>query len=100
MTGIDMYLSTKKLSFDAYRAIAKQVSLSEMMSPMFPEIYTVLYTITQRDLALSQVTMQDAMQISGLQEKLQILLGSYGLLSPIQEQHTTQTVIQSYPISA
>lgn len=100
MTGIDMYLSAKKLSFDAYRAISKQVTLSEMMSPMFPEIYTVLYTIAQRDPHLSSVTMQDAMQLSGLQEKLQTLLGVYGLLSPMQEQAIEQNIIPAYPISA
>ena len=101
MTGIDMYLSNKKLSFDDYRAISKQVTLSEMMLPMFPEIYTVLYTINQRDPKLSALTMEDAMYVSGLQEKLHMLLGQYGLLHITQEHKTPNPIIEnSYPISA
>jgi len=102
MTGIDMYLSDRKLSFADYRAISKQVSLSEMMLPMFPEIYTVLYTINQRDPKLSSLTMEEAMRVSGLQEKLHTLLGQYGLLHTTQEHKTlTNAAIETpYPISA
>jgi len=101
MTGIDMYLSDRKLSFADYREISKQVTLSEMMLPMFPEIYTVLYTIHQRDPQLSALTMEEAMRVSGLQEKLHMLLGQYGLLHITQEHKTPNAALETtYPISA
>jgi hypothetical protein len=69
-TGIDLALETRDTSFEKYVARSKMVTLSEMMSSMLPEMYTVLYAANERDSALSSITPEEIMRGTGLQEKL------------------------------
>lgn len=69
-TGIDMALENGNTSFDFLVELSKKVTLNEMMNPMFPEIYTVLYSFPDRDPALTKLTPEAILRETGLQEKL------------------------------
>ncbi len=69
-TGIDMVLHPGETRFDKYAARSAHVTLSEMMNPMLPEIYSVLYPITERDQKLLSITPEQILKATGLQEKL------------------------------
>lgn len=69
-TGIDMVLHPGDTSFEKYSARSKLVTLTEMMNPMLPEIYTVLYPVTDRDPRLLSITPEQILRATGLQEKL------------------------------
>lgn len=69
-TGIDMALETGDTSFGNYVALSKRVTLTEMMSSMLPEMYTVLYSESDRDPELQKVKPEEIFHASGLNEKL------------------------------
>lgn len=85
-TGIDLILSETKLSSRDYQWMAKQVTLREMITPLLPEIYTVLYPSYERKNEYQNLTPEVIMDITGLQEKLQeIWNGSSANLSVPRE---------------
>ncbi len=69
-TGIDMVLHEGSTQFEKYAARSEQVTLSEMMNPMLPEIYSVLYAAPERDPRLLTVTPEQIARATGLTEKL------------------------------
>lgn len=69
-TGIDMILSSRSTLFDKYYEMSKQVTLAEMMGPMLPEIYAVLYNNKERDRLIMKLTAQDIVNESGIKNKL------------------------------
>ncbi len=69
-TGIDMALQEEDTSFSLFAERSKHVTLMEMMRPMLPEMYTVLYSESQRDPRLLSLTPEKIFQSTGLKEKL------------------------------
>ncbi len=50
--------------------LAKKVTLAEIMNPMLPEMYTVLYPIDQRDAALLSTPPETIFRATRLQDIL------------------------------
>ncbi|MFH0820166.1 MAG: hypothetical protein V1908_00165 [Candidatus Peregrinibacteria bacterium] len=48
-TGIDLLLQHPSPSFSSYKAFAKKVTLNQMMVPMLPEMFHVLYSADERN---------------------------------------------------
>lgn len=69
-TGIDMILSPLDTSVEKYLDRSKTVTLMEMMNPMLPEMYTVLYSSYERDPAMLTTTPEQIIEETGLGEKL------------------------------
>ncbi len=69
--GFDMLLDEGDTSFDRYVALSKKVTLQEMMNPMLPEMYTVLYPEQDRNPALLKATPEDIMKATGLKDRLE-----------------------------
>jgi hypothetical protein len=70
-TGIDLALDDDEdTSFDHYLELSKTVTLSEMMAPMLPEMYTVLYSIHERDPKLAGLLPEQILKFTGLDRKL------------------------------
>lgn len=69
-TGIDLILEPANMKYETYGELSKKVTLLEMMNPMFPEIYKVLYAFPDRNPEFSDVTPEDIMVATGLQSKL------------------------------
>ncbi|MBP9718588.1 hypothetical protein KBD59_04830 [Candidatus Gracilibacteria bacterium] len=69
--GLDLLLSEKKLSYDDYISLSKQVTLEEMMAPLVPEIYTVLYPSYLRTGGPEEsLQPEEIMRATGLQTKM------------------------------
>ena len=68
--GFDLLLEEKSTNFDRYSELSKQVTLQEMMNSMLPEMYTVLYTETERDPALLRFSPEQIMTATGLMKRL------------------------------
>lgn len=71
--GIDLLLSPQKLSYEHYVWMARHVTLREMMGPLLPEIYTVLFHSYERDPKYQSLTPESIMEVLGLQERLREL---------------------------
>ncbi len=69
-TGIDMALSPNDTSVEKYLERSKTVTLMEMMNPMLPEMYTVLYSAPDRDPELCTVTPDMIIDATGIDKKL------------------------------
>lgn len=69
-TGIDLALGDVDSRYDNYLQFSKTISLAEMMYPMLPEMYSVLYSIHQRDPRLTTLTPAQIMQYIGLEKKV------------------------------
>ncbi len=69
-TGIDMALSPGSTTYENYVALSRRVTLDEMMAPMLPEMYTVLYASDERDAALSGLRPEAIIKKTGLARKL------------------------------
>lgn len=70
-TGIDMVLEKEDTSFERYVELSKKVTLMEMMNPMLPEIYSVLYSSYERDPNLLTHSPAEIFQMTGLQKKIE-----------------------------
>ncbi|MBI5404661.1 MAG: hypothetical protein HY976_00375 [Candidatus Kerfeldbacteria bacterium] len=68
-TGIDMLLDANATSFEQYVARSKSVTLADMMNPMLPEMYVVLYPIQDRQPELAAVTPEHVMEMTGLKAR-------------------------------
>jgi hypothetical protein len=73
-TGIDMLLADDDTQFTQFLRLAKEVTLREMMAPMLPEIYTVLYHAGEREKKFAALTSENIMATTRLTEKLSSLL--------------------------
>jgi len=69
-TGIDMLLDDSDTSPNQYVELSRRVSLNDIMNPMLPEIYTVLYPFDKRDPKLANLTPEDILEATGLGEKI------------------------------
>ncbi|OGJ56649.1 hypothetical protein A3D88_02615 [Candidatus Peribacteria bacterium RIFCSPHIGHO2_02_FULL_52_16] len=70
-TGIDMILEEEcDTSYEHFLALSKTVTLEEMMQPMLPEMYTVLYSAEERDPVLSCLLPDQIGKATGLQQKI------------------------------
>lgn len=69
-TGIDMVLKDTSGTYESYVELSKKVTLEEMMNPMLPEMYTVLYSSHQRDPELLKITSEQILNSTGLVERL------------------------------
>jgi hypothetical protein len=69
-SGIDMILRSQNTFFDKYYDRSKQVTLEDMMNPMLPEMYTVLYSQEQRDPLLTELTVYDIVKELNIKDKI------------------------------
>lgn len=69
-TGIDMLLEKPDTSLEWYVKVSKRVTLNDMMTPILPEIYTVLYSGTDRDPEFASLTTEELIHYTQLKEKL------------------------------
>lgn len=69
-TGIDLVLEKTNTSYEKYVELSKRVTLSEMMNPMLPEMYTVLYPFPDREPELATLSPESILKETGLEEKL------------------------------
>jgi hypothetical protein len=69
-TGIDMILDGSDTNPDQYIELAKNVSLNEIMEPMLPEMYTVLYPFEQRDAKFAELTPEKILENTKIGEKI------------------------------
>lgn len=78
-TGFDMAISETDTTHARYADFAKHVTLAEMMDPMLPEIYSVLYSQNQRDAALASLLPEEIVAANGLHEKVCRVFGTVSL---------------------
>ncbi|MBI5414193.1 hypothetical protein HZA38_01625 [Candidatus Peregrinibacteria bacterium] len=69
-TGIDLYLKKDKLSFKDYKNIASELTVREMMDPIFPEMYKDFVPVSERDPELLTLSYEDIFQMTGLEQRL------------------------------
>ena len=69
-TGIDMLIDESDTSPNQYVELSRRVSLDEIMNPMLPEIYTVLYPFDKRDAKLANLNPEDILEATGLGNKI------------------------------
>ncbi len=77
-SGLDMLLDERDTSYRKYVERSKKVTLMEMMNPMLPEMYTVLYPFPDRDPAFADLTPEGIMEATGLARKLREEIESEG----------------------
>jgi hypothetical protein len=65
-----MILRSQNTFFDKYYDRSKQVTLEDMMNPMLPEMYTVLYSQEQRDPLLTELTVYDIVKELNIKDKI------------------------------
>jgi hypothetical protein len=71
-TGIDMLLSENKMTVEEYRKMSHEFSFEEIITPMLPEMFTVLYPSYERKGTPDEaLTESQVMDITGLQGKLE-----------------------------
>jgi hypothetical protein len=68
-TGIDM-LFDPTTSFARYMELSKKITLSEAMTTLLPDIYTVLYSLDQRDPEIAGLTSEMLLKASTLYKKI------------------------------
>ncbi|MFA6272301.1 MAG: hypothetical protein WC693_04340 [Patescibacteria group bacterium] len=76
-TGIDMMLEKINTSYDDYLALAKNTKLEEILNPMLPEMYNVVHHSKERIPELSNLTPEQIIKATGLQNKLVRLATPY-----------------------
>lgn len=69
-SSFDMILNKNDTSVRRYLDRSKHVSLTEMMNPLLPEMYTVLYSSDERKPEYLKKTLEEIVIGTGLQEKL------------------------------
>lgn len=70
-TGIDMALMESDTSLHHYADLSRRVTLAQMMEPMLPEIYSVLYTGGERDARLAQIQPETIVAATNLYDTLE-----------------------------
>ena len=69
-SSFDLILHEESTTYDKHIELAKRVSLSDMMAPMLPEMYAVLYSQPERDPALTAVTPEAIIAAVNLHDKI------------------------------
>lgn len=69
-SSFDLILHEESTTYDKHLDLAKRVSLSDMMAPMLPEMYTVLYSQSDRDPALTAVTPEAVIAAVNIHDKI------------------------------
>lgn len=69
-TGIDLLLEDADMPFSRYVDLAKAIRFKEIMAPMVPEIYKVLFTSEERKPEYLVHTPEQIMEFTGLQDKI------------------------------
>ncbi|HVW66772.1 MAG TPA: hypothetical protein VHA78_03495 [Candidatus Peribacteraceae bacterium] len=69
-TGFDMMLEEEDTSLEHFLMLSRKVTLQEIMNPMLPDIYKVLYPNDERDQTLATVHPEWIFKETGLSEKL------------------------------
>jgi hypothetical protein len=69
-SSFDMILNKNDTSVRRYLDRSKHVTLTEMMNPLLPEMYTVLYSSDERRAEMLQKTLEEIVIGTGLREKL------------------------------
>jgi len=69
-TGIDMILHAGDTRIENYLQLSKRVTLTEIMNPMLPEMYTVLYPFDKRDPLLTPITPEEILKDTPLSRTL------------------------------
>lgn len=69
--GIDMLISDRKKTLDQYQQMSKEFTFEEIITPMLPEIFTVLYPTYMREGTPDEkLTTEDVTKATGLGEKI------------------------------
>ncbi|MFA6525668.1 MAG: hypothetical protein WCT33_05385 [Patescibacteria group bacterium] len=76
-TGIDMILENIDTRYEDYLQLAKNIKLEEILNPMLPEMYSVVYNVKERLPELSNLTPEQIIKATGLQNKLVRLATPY-----------------------
>ena len=69
-TGVDMILEKMDTRFERYLQLSKKLTLNETKLPMLPEIYSVLFPITEKDPLLGAITSEEITTHTKLGQKL------------------------------
>lgn len=69
-TGIDMAIDPDDTRFELYAKLSKGVTLSEMMTPMLPGTYTVMFSAPFRDESLASLSSALILHETGVEQKL------------------------------
>lgn len=69
-TGIDLLISERDTNIDRYVERAKHVTLAEMLTPLLPEMYTVIFSSLERNPELLTVPIEKIIEDTGVKEKL------------------------------
>ncbi len=70
-TGFDMATRNDiNNNFGHFLDLSKKMTLSDVMAPMLPEMYTVLYSLKDRQPELSDLTFEQISKATGLDRKL------------------------------
>jgi len=72
-TGIDLILEDHPTDFSRYLQLAREIRFKEIMAPLVPEIYKVLFTVDERIPEFLRFTPEEIMNFTGLQEKIRNL---------------------------
>lgn len=76
-TGIDMLLSNNKMSPSQYRRMSEEFTMEEIISPMLPEMFTVLYpSHERRGTPDEKLTSGEITKMTGLQQKLEAIFSN------------------------
>ena len=77
-TGIDLLFAEKKFSMKDYRTLAEKVTFEEMIDPMLPEMFTVLYpSYTRVGTPEESLTAEQIIRDRGMQKKLDEFFSSH-----------------------
>lgn len=69
-TGIDLLISDRDTNIDRYVERAKHVTLAEMLTPLLPEMYTVIYSSPERNPELLTLPIEKIIEDTGVKERL------------------------------
>lgn len=84
-TGFDMILESPDTTMEHYIDLSRRVTLSEVMMPMLPEMYTVLYSHDDREPALLEINQRDLTVEAKLKEKLDLTAPAEQATVPTKE---------------
>ncbi|MEK7617520.1 MAG: hypothetical protein AAB410_00045 [Patescibacteria group bacterium] len=69
-TGMDLALHRKAGSWQAFLETANELTLEQAMAPLFPELYLILYSPSERQDELTSLTIYDIIEHYGFAEKI------------------------------
>lgn len=69
-TAIDMLIEKKEAGIKEYIELSRKITLMEAMSPLFPEIYNILYSIYQRDPDIAKISPEQILHALNIYKKM------------------------------